>query len=137
MVSDTQRLNRRLRDVKVDIDAVLQSVNPVVRDIVNQLRQLVKTALPEARERPYPFFEKQVISYYYVPNDTYICFISFLDDEVRFAFEHGDKLGHPDLCDTGTFVRFLRLYQPSDINPEVLLDLLKANDEIVRTNPMS
>ena len=116
--------NRR----NVTAEQLLADYGPEVQGLVGLLRRLVREALPEAEERVYPGW--RAIGYRH-PAAGYVGGIFLYPDMVKLGFEHGAMLPDPEGRlqpgpSAGKQVRYLEVWDESDIVPEVIRNLLLA-----------
>ncbi len=108
-------------------EELLASYSPVVRVVVQSLRELVQRAVPEATERAYPGW--RAIGYRH-PVAGYFCGIFPYEDRVDLAFEWGAYLPDPDkILEPGAGrlkqVRYIRFYEKENLDRQKLEKLLK------------
>jgi len=98
---------------------------PAIRDLIEALRRLIATAVPEASEQAYSGWHS--INYRH-PTRGYFCGIFPREEYVDLVFEFGVLLPDPDglLQGEGKQVRFVRFTSEADIRPKPLQKLLLA-----------
>lgn len=98
---------------------------PAIRDVVEDLRQLIRATVPDAAERAYPGWHS--INYRH-PSSGYFCGIFPRDDLIDLVFEFGILLPDRDglLQGNGKQVRSVRFTKAIEIRPEPLRTLLLA-----------
>ena len=104
---------------------ILADHSPPVVNTVNQLRQVIKGAVPQAVEAAYPVWH--AIGYRH-PTSGYFCGIFPQASSVDLAFEYGVLLPDPHnlLSGKGKQVRYVHLEEGDPIPEEPLLDLIEA-----------
>jgi hypothetical protein len=107
-------------------EALLRDHTSEVRDLAQQLRQLIHATLPGMREKGYSGWH--AIGFHH-PAAGYVCGIFPKEQSVRFLFEHGVLLSDPEgiLQGDGKQTRHIDLC-PSDQIPTAALEwfLLEA-----------
>ena len=91
------------------VEAFLAPFPENIQAVAQQLRLLVRQAVPNLREAVYPGWK--LIGYRQIDQERsrYFCFIAPLADEVRLGFEYGVLMDDPYelLRGTGTQVRYI------------------------------
>jgi hypothetical protein len=91
-----------------------------MQELVNELRSLVKEAIPNVREAVYTGWK--LIGYRVKKgrSDAYFCFIAPFPNRIMLGFEYGIQLFDPELRleGDGTQVRYLTVREKEDIDPE-------------------
>jgi len=107
----------------VDIERLLADYPPDIAELVQRLRQAIRSTIPEAAERIYLGWRG--VGFHH-PTVGYLCAIFPREDHVRVGFEHGHLLHDPDhiLEGTGKQVRYLRVSEWDDHILVVLDDLI-------------
>lgn len=82
-----------MKKINITPEEILRDHSPPVVELVNELRRLVRSTLPEAIEKAYPGWH--AIGYRY-PDAGYICGIFPYELEVKVYFEYGTYLPDPD-----------------------------------------
>ena len=116
--------NRR----KTTPEQLLADYPPNIRTLANLLRQLLKTALPEAEERVYPGW--RAFGYRH-PMAGYIGGIFIYPEVVKLGFEFGAMLPDPHGLlragpSAGRQVRYLEVREEEDIIPDVIGEYVLA-----------
>ena len=88
------------------IEDLLDDHSPEVADLTLQIRQLIRSAIPEVTERVYLGWHG--VGFHH-PSAGYVCAIFPATDHVRIGFEHGHLLPDPEgvLDPGGRQVRYL------------------------------
>ena len=98
----------------------LSTFPPEIQALANELRALVKEAVPPVREAVYTGWK--LIGYRVKKgrSDAYFCFIAPFPNRIMLGFEYGIQLFDPNLQleGDGTQVRYLTVREPDDIEPE-------------------
>ena len=98
----------------------LSTFPPEIQTLANELRALVKEAVPPVREAVYTVWK--LIGYRVKKgrSDAYFCFIAPFPNRIMLGFEYGIQLFDPNLQleGDGTQVRYLTVREPDDIEPE-------------------
>jgi hypothetical protein len=101
----------------LNVEAFLALFPENIQAVAQQLRLLVRQAVPNLREAVYPGWK--LIGYRQIDQGRgrYFCFIAPLADEVRLGFEYGVLMGDPYelLQGTGTQVRYISIRTTSEI----------------------
>ncbi len=111
------------------IEKHLEFVNPNLRDIVLEIRNLVAGIAPDATEVQH----SRGFSYYHKarggPVSAGICQIAIFPDHVRLAFIHGAFLPDPEgmLVGTQKNKRHVRIYRYEDAPWEYLKQLIEGH----------
>ena len=111
--------------MRITPDHILLGHSPRVRAIVARLRELVRTTVPDAREKAYPVWHG--IGYRH-PDCGYFCGVFPQEDCVRLLFERGVLLPDPDglLEGKGKQTRYVDIRRQKDIRVRPLKRLIKA-----------
>ena len=106
------------------IEHILERHSPEIRDLVEQLRALMRETVPDASEAGNAGWHS--INYRH-PDSGYFCGIFPQDEDVLLAFEFGVLLSDPDgvLEGKGTQVRFVRVRHKDQYSEEDLTWLMK------------
>ena len=104
------------------VEAVLNTCSPEVRQMVENLRELVRNAAPKAEERGYTGWGNIV----YVHNGMF-CYIGPQKDSVNLGFHRGLDLTDPEglLLGTGKGMRHVKVRNEADIRVEELTGLVR------------
>ena len=98
----------------------LSTFPPEMQELANELRSLVKEAIPNVREAVYTGWK--LIGYRVKKgrSDAYFCFIAPFPNRIMLGFEYGIQLFDPELRleGDGTQVRYLTVREKEDIDPE-------------------
>jgi hypothetical protein len=111
------------------IEKHLQQVQPELRDIVLELRNIVASVAPDATEKPH----SRGFSYFFKdrggPVSAGICQIGIFRDHVRLGFIHGAFLPDPDglLVGEPKYKKHVRIYHYDDAPWEYLRSLIQAS----------
>jgi hypothetical protein len=113
----------------VSVEAIMAAFPPHVQMLAGQVRDLIRTAVPEAQEKALGGW--RAIGYTH-PTSGYFCAIFPRAEDVRIAFEFGVLLADPDrrLVGSGSQVRYLDLRQLDDETAAVLQTLITAALEL-------
>lgn len=108
------------------IEQFLRQYPPDIQDLANDLRQVVKLALPNIEEAVYPGWK---LIGYRLPHrrrTVYVGYVAPHSQYVALGFEYGVLLADPAgiLTGSGTQVRQVIVRQASDIRPELLTPLI-------------
>jgi len=111
-----------------EVDTVLQRVEPRLRDIVFELRNLVAEAEPQANEIIHWFGLSYCQPGYTQPVSRGICQIWLQPDHIQVAFLQGAFLPDPQHLLTGDRIakRFLRIYSYEEAPWDDLKALIDA-----------
>jgi hypothetical protein len=103
-------------------EEVLVGLSPQIHDLVTQLRQVIRTVVPEVEEAGYPGWK--LIGY---RHRRYFCFIAPKVDYVQLGFEHGRTLPDPAglLEGTGKQVRYVTLHPEQGLPFASLKELIE------------
>jgi hypothetical protein len=83
----------------ISLEDLLDDHTPAVAELARQLRELIRSAMPDATERIYPGWHG--IGFHH-PTAGYVCGLFPGIDNVRVGFEHGHLLSDPHgLFDSG------------------------------------
>jgi hypothetical protein len=108
------------------VEQFLRPFPESVREIVSELRALIRKTIPDIREAVYPGWK--LIGYRVVENkrDAYFCFLAPAEDRVFLGFEYGALLSDPDRLLMGDTkqVRHVVIVRKNDILPEKLSRLI-------------
>ena len=102
---------------------LLDEHTPEIAALADELRRVVRAALPEATERVYPGWH----GFGYVdPDAGYVCGIFPMANRVKLGFEHGAALPDPDGLFTagGRQVRYVELQPGDEIEVAAITDLI-------------
>ena len=101
------------------LEDLLEEHTAAVVDLVMELRNLIRSAMPDAAERVYPGWHG--VGFHH-PDAGYVCAIFPGEDHVRVGFEHGHLLPDPHgLFDSGgSQVRYVTV---DEVTPELARDL--------------
>ena len=104
---------------------VLRDHTPVVRALVDELRRVIRSAVPDAVEKPNRGWHSLN---FHNPAAGYFCGLFPTRDGVSLAFEFGALLADPAglLTGDGFQVRYMRVKRKSDIRVRALKRLLQA-----------
>jgi len=107
------------------VEDILADHSPEVRTLVEQLRTIVHSAVPEAAESAHPVWHS--IGYRH-PRSGYFCGIFPHQDRVDLGLEFGVLLPDPAglLEGQGKQVRYVRIRAGSEIREDALKALLRA-----------
>jgi hypothetical protein len=111
------------------LEKKLQYLKPEFRDIILELRELIRSIAPDATEE----LKRSGISYYFGdrggPVSAGICQIEFKSDHIRLAFIHGAFLPDPHqlLCGDRIAKRFLKITSFDSTPWEKLRDLIDVS----------
>ena len=98
----------------------LSTFPPEIQGLANELRSLVKAAVPNLKEAVYTGWK--LIGYRVKKGrgDAYFCFIAPFENRIMLGFEYGVQLFDPGLRleGDGTQVRYLTVREKEDIEPE-------------------
>ena len=78
---------------KLSVEELLAIYPEDITALANDLRPVIREAMPEAVEVAYPGW--QAIGYR-DPSAGYVCGVFLFDDQVRLIFEHGNLLPDPE-----------------------------------------
>jgi hypothetical protein len=112
-----------------DVEFYLEQVNPELRDIVLELRNMVVSIAPDATE----IMHSRGMTYYHTgrggPVSAGICQIIVQRDHVRLAFIHGSFLPEPRGLFEGSsrYKRYIRICSYEDAPWDYLKDLILAS----------
>lgn len=116
------------------IEKYLDHVQPELRDIVLEIRNIVASVAPEATESQH----SRGFSYYYKerggPVSAGVCQIGIFQDHIRLGFIHGAFLADPEglLVGEPKYKKHVRLYHYEQVPWEYLKQLIEASS---RFNP--
>ena len=115
-------------------EQLLADYPPPVRELAEQLRQLVKGLVPEAMERAYPGWRG--IGYRH-PQAGYFCGIFLHWDQVKLGLEYGAQLPDPQSVlkpgpAGGKQVRYLEINGAPDVDAEQIAQLISSAVELRR-----
>jgi hypothetical protein len=116
------------------IEKYLEHVQPELRDIVLEIRNIVASVAPEATEKQH----SRGFSYYYKerggPVSAGICQIGIFRDHIRLGFIHGAFLPDPEglLVGEPKYKKHVRLSHYEEVPWEYLKRLIEASS---RFNP--
>ncbi len=111
------------------IEKHLEYVNPELRDIVLEIRNIVASIAPDATEnqhsRGFSYYHKQRGG----PVSAGICQIGIFPDHVRLGFIHGAFLPDPEnrLVGEPKYKKHLRIYHYEDAPWEYMRRLIEAS----------
>ncbi len=110
----------------------LAGYHPVVQDLANALRALVKQTLPGVAERVYPGWRLIGYRMRQGGRDAYLGFVAPLSDGAALGFEYGALLDDPDrlLEGSGSQLRQITVRRGSDIRPEAFARLIRQAAEL-------
>lgn len=102
---------------------LLAEHTPEVAALTDDLRRVVRAALPEATERVYSGWHGFG---FLDPDAGYVCGIFPIADRVKLGFEHGAALPDPDGLFTsgGSQVRYVELRPGDEIEVAAITDLI-------------
>jgi hypothetical protein len=102
-------------------DEFLSTFPPEIQKLANELRTLVKEAIPHVKEAVYTGWKLIGYRVKEGKRDAYFCFIAPFENRIMLGFEYGVQLFDPALRleGDGTQVRYLTVRQQEDIEPEV------------------
>ena len=105
-----------------NVEKVLQSCSPEVRDLVEALRALVREAAPEATERGYTGWRSLVYDH-----NGMFCYIAPLKDSVNMGFHRGVELADPEalLRGSGKGMRHVKVRKPEEVRAEAFSGLIQ------------
>jgi hypothetical protein len=109
------------------IEDLLEQHTPEVADLTLRLREVIRTAMPDAGEKVYQGWHG--VGFHH-PDAGYVCAIFPGDDHVRVGFEHGHLLPDPyGLFDSGgEQVRYITVDQ---MTPDLAQQLQELIDHAV------
>jgi hypothetical protein len=116
------------------IEKYLEHVQPELRDIVLEIRNIVASVAPDATESQH----SRGFSYYYKerggPVSAGICQIGIFQDHIRLGFIHGAFLPDPVglLVGEPKYKKHVRLYHYEEVPWEYLKQLIESSS---RFNP--
>lgn len=107
-------------------EQILESHDTHIRQLAEQLREIIKRNIPQVVEKAYPGW--RAIGYRH-PKAGYICGIFPYLDKINLAFEHGASFHDPDRVlknppTSSKQVRYLEIKQIEDINEAVIEDFI-------------
>jgi hypothetical protein len=111
------------------IEKHLEYVNPELRDIILEIRNIVASIAPDATESQH----SRGFSYYHKerggPVSAGICQIGIFPDHVRLGFIHGAFLPDPQglLVGEPKYKKHLRIYRYQDAPWEYMRQLIEAS----------
>jgi hypothetical protein len=112
-----------------EVEFYLEQVNPELRDIVLELRNIVVSLAPDATE----VMHSRGMTYYHTgrggPVSAGICQIIVERDHIRLAFIHGSFLPEPRGLFEGSsrYKRYIRICSYEDAPWDYLKDLILAS----------
>ena len=109
-------------------EQLLADYPPKIRELVGDLRRLIKSALPEAEERAYPVWRG--LGYRH-PAAGYLGAIFPQQNRVKLGLEHGAQLPDPAKLlkpgpSGGRQVRYVEIAGPDDMDRDAIAALLTA-----------
>ncbi len=112
----------------MNVDDYITSLKSPQREIVGELRRLVREAAPAVTESikwGMPVFEQ----------DGLVCYIGSASEHVRFGFYRGAELADPDaiLEGTGKGGKHVKIRTRGDVPKSSLISLVKAAVELNRS----
>jgi len=113
------------------IEKHLQFIQPGLRDIVLEIRNIVTSVAPDATEsqhsRGFSYFHKQRGG----PVSAGICEIGIFRDHIRLGFVHGAFLPDPQglLVGEPKYKKHIRIYNYDDARWEYLQELIVASSQ--------
>ena len=112
----------------------LASYSEELQRLAQALRQVVKTALPDAQEAVYPGWK---LIGYRVPNgkrSSYVGFVAPQPGRVVLGFEHGYLMTDPDglLTSGGQQVKVVAFRPEDEVRPQPLIPLIQQAAHIAR-----
>lgn len=110
------------KDVLCTVEEILDGRPPLVREYVEALRQIVRSAAPQAKEVAYRGW--RVIAYV---GDSTFCYIAPLRNGANIGFHQGVSLSDPDrlLEGTGKNLRHVKIRSPQDLRARSLKALVR------------
>ncbi|RIK41903.1 MAG: hypothetical protein DCC55_10580 [Chloroflexi bacterium] len=110
---------------RYQVEDILASHTPDVVALVERLRHLIRTTVPEAVEKAYPRWHG--IGYTH-PQVGYFCAIFPEQNRVKLGFEFGILLPDPEglLTGSGKQVRYVEIHRPEEIWVVAIEALLRA-----------
>jgi hypothetical protein len=108
------------------VETFLADYKPEVRDLALQLRELVRSILPEAHESVRIGYK--TITYGTGPRmSDEICYIAPLSSSVNLGFNFGTQLPDPNglLKGTGKLLRHIKFESPEEVTTPGITDLLE------------
>jgi hypothetical protein len=114
---------------KLTIEELLAAYPDAVTALANDVRPLVRAAMPDATETAYPGWRAIA---YRDPRAGYVCGIFLFTDHVRLLFEHGHLLPDPAGVLEGTTkqTRHITLRPGEPIPAETIQDLVHVGAEL-------
>ena len=102
-------------------DEFLAAFPPEIQRLANELRTLVTETIPNVKEAVYTGWKLIGYRVRKDKQDAYFCFIAPFESRIMLGFEYGIQLFDPTLRleGEGTQVRYLRVREREDIEPEV------------------
>lgn len=120
------RTRTAAREAAPTPEEFLAGFSPTVQELANQLRQLVRQAIPNLAEAVYPGW--RLIGYREIDGrrSRYFCYIAPLADRVQLGFEYGVHLSDPAglLEGRGSQVRYVTARSADDIRPAEISALI-------------
>ena len=112
----------RRKDVLCTVDEVLHGRPPLVRGHVEALRDIVRSAVPRAKEIAYRRW--RIIAYV---GDSSFCYIAPLRNGANLGFYQGTSLSDPHqlLEGTGKNLRHVKIRRPQDLRMRALRALVR------------
>lgn len=106
------------------LEELLSEHTPEIRQLTDEIRQLVRRVIPHAEERIYPGWHG--VGYVH-PSAGYVCGIFPGVDQVKLGFEHGSELADPTglLVGGGKRVRYVIADPGSEMPLEEISDLIE------------
>jgi hypothetical protein len=110
------------KDVLCTVEELLHGRPPLVREYVEALRRIVRSAAPKAKEVAYRGW--RVIAYV---GDSTFCYIAPLRNGANLGFHQGVSLPDPNrlLEGTGKNLRHVKIRSPKDLRAVVLKALVR------------
>lgn len=110
------------KEVLCTVEEILDGRPPLVREYVEALRQIVRSAAPRAKEVAYRGW--RVVAYV---GDSTFCYIAPLRNGANIGFHQGVSLSDPDrlLEGTGKNLRHVKIRSPQDLRARSLKALVR------------
>ncbi len=109
----------------VSVTDILSNHTPEIQALVEELRQLIQSTVPQAQEKAQPRWHSLNYSH---PEAGYFCGIFPFENQVKLMLEFGVLLSDPDelLQGDGKQVRFVLIRSKKDIHTKAIQQLIQA-----------
>lgn len=112
------------------VDQFMKTVDPKYRELVQEIRRIIKETLPEAQELVK--WDKPT----YLMSGVNVVWIMVYRDHVNLGFFQGAKLKSKRLEGTGKGLRHVKIWRREDIDPKEFSRLLKEAAELAGTEAL-